>query len=104
MSIETAQGPLSIRIFVPNGDPAACDLSKSPTGPVFRRSNTRAALSRSEIGRTGVFILVGSFDDKALRIIHVGEGVPVDTCEIFGSGWFIANACYFLRACFANAR
>jgi len=83
MSIEASLRPFSIRIFVPNGDPDGLRLVEKSNwtgiGVVFNRSNIRAALSRPEIGRTGVYILVGRSDDNALPIIYVGEGDPVDS-------------------------
>lgn len=83
MSIETTLRPFSIRIFVPNGDPDGLRLVEksnwSGIGVVFNRSNIKAALGRPEVGRTGVYILVGRSEDNALPIIYVGEGDPVDS-------------------------
>ena len=46
-------------------------------GSVFNRTNFKEALGRDEIGRTGVYVLVGSSEDNALPIVYVGEGDPV---------------------------
>ena len=78
---DTALRPFSIRIFVPGGDPDGLRLVEKSNwtgiGVVFSRSNFKEAVSRPEVSKTGVYVLVGSADDSALPMIYVGEGDPV---------------------------
>lgn len=81
MSLEPAQRPFSIRIFVPNGDPDGLRIVEksnwSGVGVVFNRTSFKQALERSEIDRTGVYVLVGRSDSSVLPTVYVGEGDPV---------------------------
>lgn len=78
---DLALRPFSIRIFVPGGDPDGLRLVEKSNwtgiGVVFSRSNFRDAISRPEVEKTGVYVLIGSSDDSALPLIYVGEGDPV---------------------------
>lgn len=71
----------SIKMFVPNGDPDGLRLIEKSNwtgvGVLFKRTNYKEAVSRPEIERTGVYILVGSSDESALPLVYVGEGDPV---------------------------
>jgi hypothetical protein len=71
----------SIKMFVPNGDPDGLRLIEKSNwtgvGVLFKRTNYREAVSRPEIERTGVYILVGSSEESALPLVYVGEGDPV---------------------------
>lgn len=81
MTLDLSHRPFSIRIFVPSGDPDGLRLVEksnwSGIGLVFNRTNFKEALGREEIGRTGIYVLVGSSEDNALPVIYVGEGDPV---------------------------
>lgn len=76
-----ASRAFSIKMFVPNGDPDGLRLIEKSNwtgvGVVFSRANYKEAVSRPEIDRTGVYILVGASEDSALPLIYVGEGDPV---------------------------
>ena len=78
---ETNQRPFSIRIFVPNGDPdGLCVVEKSNwtgAGVVFRRTNYKQVISRSECRNTGVYVLVGTSAESSLPTVYIGEGDPV---------------------------
>ena len=71
----------SIRIFVPGGDTDGLRIVEKSNwtgvGVVFNRANFKHVLSRPEVDKTGVYVLVGSSDDSALPLIYVGEGDPV---------------------------
>lgn len=77
----TPNHAFSIKIFVPNGDPDGLRVIEKSNwtgvGVVFRRSNYREAVTRPEIERTGVYMLVGGSSDSALPMVYVGEGDPV---------------------------
>jgi hypothetical protein len=75
------QRPFSIKIFVPDGDPDGLRIVEKSNwtgaGVVFNRSNYKQALGREELGRTGVYVLVGASDSGGFPTIYVGEGDPV---------------------------
>jgi hypothetical protein len=71
----------SIKIFVPDGDPDSLRfVSKTNwigVGVVFNHVSFVKVVREPEIDRTGVYVLVGSSEDRALPLIYVGEGDPV---------------------------
>src|SRR5271169_4009277 len=75
-----ANGPFTIRIFVPDGDPEGVRLidrmNWTGHGIVFPREKWPTTKQRSEFSRTGVYILTG-YDEGAnedLPTIYIGEG------------------------------
>lgn len=74
--------PFTIRIFVVEGDPEGIRLidrmNWTGVGVVFPRERWQTARSRAELGRTGVYILVGyKEDDEDLPTLYIGEGDAV---------------------------
>jgi hypothetical protein len=74
-----ANGPFTIRIFVPDGDPEGVRLidrmNWTGHGIVFPRVKWPSTKQRSEFSRTGIYILSGYKDgDDDLPTIYIGEG------------------------------
>lgn len=74
--------PFTIRVFVADGDPEGVRLvdrmNWTGVGVVFPRERWQAARSRAELGRTGVYILVGYKEgDEDLPTLYIGEGDAV---------------------------
>lgn len=71
--------PFTIRIFVADGDPEGVRLvdrmNWTGVGVVFPREQWAAARQRPELGRTGVYVLVGYKEgDDDLPTLYIGEG------------------------------
>lgn len=75
--MSTASG-FSVRIFIPSGEPEALRIVEKSNwtgqGLVFPRAQLAAARQRSELKRTGVYILWGPGDSGQLPRVYVGEG------------------------------
>ena len=74
--------PFTIRVFVADGDPEGVRLvdrmNWTGVGVVFPRERWRSTRSRAELGRTGVYILVGYKEgDEDLPTLYIGEGDAV---------------------------
>lgn len=74
-----ANGPFTIRIFVPDGDPEGVRLidrmNWTGHGIVFPREKWPTTKHRSEFSRTGLYILSGYKDGADdLPTIYIGEG------------------------------
>jgi len=76
--------PFTIRIFVVDGDPEGIRLidrmNWTGVGIVFPRERWQAARNRAELGRTGVYILVGYKEgdgDEDLPTLYIGEADAV---------------------------
>ena len=74
--------PFTIRVFVADGDPEGVRLvdrmNWTGVGVVFPRERWQAARSRAELGRTGIYILVGYKEgDEDLPTLYIGEGDAV---------------------------
>ncbi len=73
--------PYSIKIFLPGGDPDGLRIIEksgwSGSGLVVPRSLFAEAKQRKELGRTGVYVLVGPPEESGLPRIYVGEGDPI---------------------------
>ena len=71
----------SVRLFLPGGDPDGVKtVEKSNwtgSGLVIPRSLFAETRSRPELGRTGVYILVGPDENSQLPRVYVGEGDPI---------------------------
>lgn len=69
--------PFTIRIFVPDGDPDGVRLidrmNWTGLGLVFPRGKWPEVRQRSEMQRTGVYILVGYGENDDLPTIYVGQ-------------------------------
>jgi hypothetical protein len=71
--------PFTIRVFVADGDPGGVRLvdrmNWTGVGVVFPRERWTVARNRPELGRTGVYILVGYKEgDEDLPTLYIGEG------------------------------
>ncbi len=73
--------PYSIRIFLPGGDPDGLRTIEksnwSGSGLVFQRTLLNEARLRKELGRTGVYVLIGPSEESGLPRVYVGEGDPI---------------------------
>jgi hypothetical protein len=74
--------PFTIRIFVVDGDPEGVRLvdrmNWTGVSIVFPRERWPSARNRAELGRTGVYILVGYKEgDEDLPTLYIGEGDAV---------------------------
>ncbi len=73
--------PFSLRIFVPDGNPAGLRLVEKShwtgLGLVCPRALFPTAKSRDEFGRAGVYVLVGPSEEGDLSTIYVGQGDPL---------------------------
>jgi hypothetical protein len=71
--------PFTIRVFVADGDPDGVRLvdrlNWTGVGVVFPRDRWHVARNRVELGRTGIYILVGYKEgDEDLPTLYIGEG------------------------------
>ena len=75
--------PFTIRIFVPDGDPEGVRLidrmNWTGLGIVVPREKWPSTKQRAELGRTGVYILVGQTEASELPTIYVGEAREIRT-------------------------
>ncbi len=74
--------PFTIRVFVADGDPEGVRLvdrmNWTGVGVVFPRERWQSARLRPELGRTGVYVLVGYKEgDEDLPTLYIGEGDAV---------------------------
>lgn len=74
--------PFTISVFVADGDPEGVRLvdrmNWTGVGVVFPRERWQAARTRAELGRTGVYILVGYKEgDEDLPTLYIGESDAV---------------------------
>lgn len=73
--------PYSIKIFLPGGDPDGIRTIEksnwSGAGIVIPRALMTEAKARRELGRTGVYVLVGPPEESGLPRVYVGEGDPI---------------------------
>jgi hypothetical protein len=73
--------PYSIKVFLPGGDPDGVRIIEksnwSGVGLVVPRSLFGEAKARKELGRTGVYVLVGPAEESGLPRVYVGEGDPI---------------------------
>ena len=77
----TSTQGFSVRIFIPSGEPEALRIVEKSNwtgqGLVFPRAQFAEARQRSELNRTGVYILWGPAESGQLSRVYVGEGDPV---------------------------
>jgi hypothetical protein len=73
--------PYSIKVFLPGGDPDGLRIIEksnwSGVGLVVPRSLFGEGKQRKELGRTGVYVLVGPPEESGLPRVYVGEGDPI---------------------------
>lgn len=71
----------SVRVFLPDGDPAGVKVIEKSnwtgTGLVIPRPLFASAKTRSDLDRAGVYFLVGESERGLLPKVYVGEGDPV---------------------------
>ena len=71
----------SVNVFLPAGDPEGLKVVEKSNwtgrGLVIPRAMFADSRSRPELGRTGVYLLVGPSDTSSLPSLYVGEGDPV---------------------------
>lgn len=71
----------SVRLFLPDGNPEGVKTVEksnwSGSGLVIPRSLFAETRSRSELARTGVYILVGPDERSQIPRVYVGEGDPI---------------------------
>lgn len=71
----------SLRLFLPDGDPAGIKVIEKSNwtgcGLVVPRALFSEARMRTEFTRAGVYLLVGESEHGPLRQVYVGEGDPV---------------------------
>jgi Domain of unknown function (DUF4357) len=76
-----ARRGFSVRVFLPDGDPAGLKVIEKSnwtgTGLVIPRALFADSKKRSELDRAGVYVLVGEADSGPLPKIYVGEGDPI---------------------------
>lgn len=73
--------PISLRIFVADGDPDGLRLVERSNwigkAVVFPRTLLPTIKKRDEFGQTGVYLLLGPSEDGEGERLYVGEGDPV---------------------------
>jgi hypothetical protein len=73
--------PFSVRIFVPDGNAAGLRLVEKSHwtgfGLVFPRAVFPTIRDRRELGRAGVYILLGPSEADGLPTVYIGQGDPV---------------------------
>ena len=73
--------PSSIRIFLAEGSPTGLRTVEKSNwigrGVVFPRSGYAEAKSRQELGKSGVYVVSGPFEETGRERIYIGEGDPV---------------------------
>jgi hypothetical protein len=81
VSKDGARRGFSVRVFLPDGDPAGVKVIEKSnwtgTGLVIPRALFAQAKVRPELGRAGVYLLVGESQGGSLPKVYVGEGDPV---------------------------
>ena len=78
--IPTRRG-FSVSVYLPGGDPEGLKVVEKSNwtgrGLVIPRAMFGESKTRVELGRTGVYLLVGPSESSALPTLYVGEGDPV---------------------------
>lgn len=81
MSAPAALRGFSVRVFLPEGDPAGLKVVEKSNwtgaGLVIPRALLARAKARPEMDRAGVYLLVGESERGPLPKVYVGEGDPV---------------------------
>jgi hypothetical protein len=81
MSALAAPRGFSVRVFLPDGDPAGVKVIEKSNwtgaGLVIPRALFARAKARPELDRAGVYLLVGESERGPLPRVYLGEGDPV---------------------------
>lgn len=81
MTEHTSRRGFSVHVFLPSGDPDGVKFVDKDNwtgrGLVIPRVMFADTRSRSELERTGVYLLVGPSEGSALPMLYIGEGDPV---------------------------
>jgi hypothetical protein len=81
MIASNARRGFSVRVFLPDGDPAGIRVVEKSnwtgSGLVIPRALFAQAKRRPELDRAGVYVLVGDSESGPLPTVYVGEGDPV---------------------------
>lgn len=81
MSNTQSRRGFSVNVFLPNGDPEGLKVVEKSNwtgrGLVIPRAMFGESKSREEMGRTGVYLLVGPSETSSLPALYVGEGDPI---------------------------
>jgi hypothetical protein len=79
-TVNTRRG-FSVNVFLPNGDPEGLKVVEKSNwtgrGLVIPRAMFGESKFREELGRTGVYLLVGPSETSTLPALYVGEGDPI---------------------------
>lgn len=71
----------SVNVYLPSGDPEGLKVIEKSNwtgrGLVIPRAMFGESKTREELGRTGVYLLIGPSESSALLELYVGEGDPV---------------------------
>jgi hypothetical protein len=71
----------SVNVFLPSGDPEGLKVVEKSNwtgrGLVIPRPMFAESRTRSELDRTGVYLLIGPSETSSLPALYVGEGDPV---------------------------
>ena len=77
----TGASPLSLRIFVADGDPDGLRVVERSNwigkALMFPRALLPRVKGREELSQTGVYLLLGPRDDGEGEMLYVGEGDPI---------------------------
>lgn len=81
MSGENKKRGFSVRVFLPDGDPDGIRVVEKSNwtgvGLVVPRALFSEAKRRTEMDRTGVYVLVGLTEVSPLPRVYIGEGDPI---------------------------
>lgn len=79
-TVNTRRG-FSVNVFLPTGDPEGLKVVEKSNwtgrGLVIPRAMFGESKAREELGRTGVYLLVGPSETSTLTALYVGEGDPI---------------------------
>ena len=81
MTTASTRRGFSVNVFLPTGDPEGLKVVEKSNwtgrGLVIPRAMFGESRSREELGRTGVYLLVGPSETSTLPALYVGEGDPI---------------------------
>jgi hypothetical protein len=81
MSRDGKRRGFSVRVFLPDGDPDGIKVVEKSNwtgvGLVVPRALFAEAKRRTEMDRTGVYVLIGQSETSPLPQLYVGEGDPI---------------------------
>lgn len=81
MNTDYPRAGFSVRVFLPDGDPAGVKVIEKSNwtgcGLVIPRALFGKAKTRQDLSRAGIYLLVGESERGPLPQVYVGEGDPV---------------------------